>query len=178
LSIRKWYLYALTLGASLVVVWLWYEMYYANLAQQEQRCVSSINGLEKRKAQLPDVRYQVGLIQQRNDQIKKGVRLWSQQHIWIDPYVQLERVLIGIDASGLQLASLSPQEFKRKIFYEKCLFSFKVLGGFEHIMKLLLSFSEDNLLARFKKAVITHADDDQLLFESTVALYAVDKEEL
>jgi hypothetical protein len=152
-------------------------MFYADLIQQEQKCAASISGLEKRKAQLPDVRYQVGLVQQSNEQLKTGAQSWLQQHIWIDPSVQLDRVLVGIDEAGLQLASLSPQEFKRKLFYEKCVFSFKVLGSFEHIIKLLHSFSDNNLLARFKKAVITHVDD-QLLLESTVVLYAVDKEEL
>ena len=95
----------------------------------------------------------------------------------MDPYVTLEHVLLNMDEIGLRLVALTPQEFVRKAFYEKCTFGFKALGTYEQIMLLFDHFCEKHTHSLFKKVSIT-TQDDKLLLDATIALYMIDRDGL
>jgi hypothetical protein len=175
LDAKKWYILIAAIVVVLVALWFWYNNFYSVLHQQEHACLSAIAALEQKKVQIPDVRYQVDVLRQHNEQTRSDLQGLVIGHQSIDPYAALERILGALDAAGLQLVSFTPQEFKHKIFYEKCTFGFQALGAYDQIMQFLDHFCEKNPCSLFKKIVINHADD-QLLVDALVALYLIEKE--
>jgi len=175
LGIKKRYILAGAVVSAFLFVLAWYALIYQPLEQQQQTHVATIAVLEQKKLQIPDVRYQVDVLHQHNEQVRDQLQAALVNRDAIDPYLALEHVLRALEESGLQLASFTPQEFKRKAFYERCTFGFRALGGYEQIMQFLNKFCEKNPYSLFKKVVISHSEDT-LFLDALVALYLVDRE--
>jgi len=128
------------MGAAILLFWLWHLFIYRPLVVQEDARLGVIAVLEQKRLLIPDLQHRVELLKRHNTQVRQELQFHLLSKESIDPYITLEHVLLSIDALGLRLVSLAPQEFKRKTFYEKCSFGFKVLGSYEHIMQLFGRF--------------------------------------
>lgn len=165
------------MGAAVVLSWIWYDFFYQSLQAQENLKIAEINNLEQKKLLIPDLRYRVDVLKRHTDQIRQELQFHLLNKESVDPYVTLEHVLLAIDAIGLRLISLSPQEFKHKAFYEKCSFGFKVLGSYEQVMQLFSRFCEKHARSVFKQVdLITQGE--QLLLNAVIAVYVIDKDGL
>jgi hypothetical protein len=150
---------------------------YKSIQQQIQVKVVSIEHLEQKKLLIPDMQYQVDVLRQHNEQVQHDLQETLHKQKFVDPYVLLEHVLSSIDEIGLQLVLLTPQEFKRKAFYEKCSFTVKALGTYNQLMQLLNHFCQKHPNAVLKKVSIVRSED-KLILEALVIVYLVDRDGL
>ena len=139
---KKWYIFLFAIILACTLIWFWYVQFFEPLCAQEKLKRVHIGELEQKKVLIPDLRYRVDLLQKHNDTIRSELQKQLLHHESVDPYVTLEHVLLNMDEIGLRLVALTPQEFVRKAFYEKCTFGFKALGTYEQIMLLFDHFCE------------------------------------
>jgi len=174
---KRWFSLILTFGFLFLVLWWWYTAVYQYLDSQIHDKTSVISQLEQKKSLIPALRYQVDGLRQSNDQLRQKVQLSIINLPAVDPYLFLEQVLSSIDSADMQLVTLLPQKFKRKVFYEKCFFGFKALGTYDQLMQVLDHFCEKYPHSVFKKVAITRSQD-KLLLDALMALYVVDRDGL
>lgn len=142
---------------------------------RERQSLASIQVLEQQKKIIPTLQYQVDQLQQQHDQLRAQLQVHQRDYVRLDPYMRLERLFDEITQSNLRIAAFSPQMHRQKLFYERALFTFKVFGSFEQIMRFLKLFNARAQYAKFKQAHIEH-QEASLLFQATIALYVIDPE--
>lgn len=174
-KIHVLYLYIITFAFIVLIVWFWKQAVYEPLELKERQYFTTIEALEQKKLVLPDLRYTIVSLRNKNESLKNDFQSRLLRYSASDPYLQLERILIDLDEVGLEVAAFTPEGAKKKTFYERDVMNFKVRGDFEKIIDFLRLFDTRNMLAKFKKSIISQ-DDEGLVLDSTVALYSVGKE--
>lgn len=172
---RPIYLYLLTLALVIGMIWVWSCRFYEPLIQKEKTCVAIIQALEQKKLLLPDLKYSILSLRNKNEVLKNDLNSCLLHYACHDPYLLLERILVDLDDVGLVVTAFVPQETKKKAFYARDTIGFKVCGDFEKIIKFFKLFNVRDMLATFKKATILH-DEEGLVLDSTLALYTIEKE--
>jgi len=136
---------------------------------------STIEILEQKRLLLPDLRYNIASLRNKNESLKSDFNSHILRYATHDPYMQLERILIDLEDVGLEVVTFFPEEMKKKDFYDREIIDFKVSGEFEKIVSFLRLFNSHNMLAKFKRSVVSH-EDGGLILNATMALYSVREE--
>ena len=157
------------------LIWFWKQTIYEPLEIKEVHYFSLIEELEQKRLLLPDLRHSILSLRHKNESLKNDFQSCLLRYTDYDSYMQLERILMDLDEVGLEVSAFVPEETKKKDFYERENISFKVRGDFEQIINFLQLFNTRNMLAKFKRSIISN-DEEGLVLDSTIALYAVGRE--
>lgn len=174
---KRWYV---LIAFSIVLLgatrW-WYHTIYARLTSNIAVKTAAINHLENKKGLIPGAHYQVTMLQQKTDAIKKDIETTIARYTFTNAEEFLEHLVRQAEESGLHLSFVTPQQSKNKNFYEKSVYALNMFGSYEQCTQFF-----DQFCIKYPNAVVKSATikrfEETLSIDALIALYTTNRDGL